>query len=87
MSALFAGGRILDWILLAMAAEAAVLWAVYRVSGRGLAPAALLPTIGAGFFVMLSMRLALGGGAWLLVGLALLAALGLHVLDLGVRWR
>jgi hypothetical protein len=87
MSWLFAGGRILDFILLAMLVEAGVLWGIYRRFGRGLAPAALLPTIGSGFFVMLSMRLALGGAAWTLVALALLGALALHLVDLTVRWR
>jgi hypothetical protein len=87
MNWLFAGGRILDVVLLGMAAEAGVLWGLYRRLGRGLPPAAFLPTIGSGFFVMLSMRLALGGAAWTLVALSLLAALGLHGLDLAVRWR
>ena len=51
----------LDCILAGMAAEAVLLTLLYRRTGRGIAPGALLPNLFAGATLLLAMRLALGG--------------------------
>jgi hypothetical protein len=87
MSALFAGGWILNWILLGMVAEAGVVWAAQRFGAGGAARGKLLPTIGSGCFVMLAMRLGMGGAWWGFIAAALLGGLVLHVADIAGRWR
>jgi hypothetical protein len=86
VDALFAGGRVIDLILVLMAVEGLVLGWLYRKTGRGIAPVRLWPNLLAGAFLMLALRAALtdsGSAAiasWLVLGLA-----G-HVVDLGLRW-
>lgn len=86
MDALFAGGRVIDLILLLMAIEGLALGWLHHKTGLGIAPARLWPNLLAGAFLMLALRAALtdaGGAAiasWLVLGLA-----G-HLLDLGLRW-
>ena len=77
----------IDWILAGMAAEAALLALLYRRTGRGIGPAALLPTLLAGAMLLLGMRLALAGAGWGWVSACLLAGLAGHLGDLRQRWR
>lgn len=76
----------LDGILAGMAAEAILLTLLYRRTGRGIAPDALLPNLFAGATLLLAMRLALVGAWWGWVSLALLAGLAGHLADLRQRW-
>jgi len=78
---------LLDLILAAMVMEGLALAGIYVWRGRGLAPAAFLPTLLAGMGLLLAMRLALTHGWWGLAPAALLAALVFHVADLAGRWR
>jgi len=87
MTALFASGRIIDWILAGMILEGCVLAALYGRSGRGVAPRLLLPNLASGMCVLLAMRLVLGGAWWGFVSAALLFALIFHVRDLTGKWN
>jgi hypothetical protein len=87
MADFFASGRVVDLILILMLAEALVVLAWWRRTGRGLAPAAFLPFLLAGGCLMLALRAALVGAAWPWMALALLGALLAHLLDLRRRWR
>jgi hypothetical protein len=78
--------HVLDLILLAMLLEGAGLVLLYRLRGRGIAPAALLPNLASGMCLILAMRLYASGVAWPFVSLALLGALGLHVIDVRAKW-
>ena len=64
MAELFASGRLVDLILVIVAIEAAVLVIDWRSSGRGVAPGDLLPSLCAGAFLLLALRLSLGGAGW-----------------------
>ncbi|MCA0303930.1 MAG: hypothetical protein LCH95_16110 [Proteobacteria bacterium] len=87
MQELFASGRIIDLILVLMVAEAAVLGLLYRRTGRGLPPRALVSVLLAGGFLMLALRAALTGAAWPWIGLFLGLGLVAHLADLAGRWR
>lgn len=86
MTALLAHGRVLDFILAAMACEGVALTMLWRGAGRGVAPSALLWNLGSGMCLLAAMRLALAGAWWGLVSAALLGALALHVADLRRQW-
>ena len=86
MSALLAGGWVLDFILAAMAVEGVGLVLLWRLRRRGIRPSALLWNLGAGMCLLLAMRLSLGGVRWGFVSASLLGALVLHVGDVRRRW-
>ena len=56
MNELFATGRIIDPILALLAAEGLYLYFHWRATGRGLPPAAFLPTLVSGMFLLLAVR-------------------------------
>ncbi|WP_439595410.1 hypothetical protein [Falsiroseomonas sp.] len=87
MAEFFASGRVADLVLAVLVAEAALLFAWHRRSGRGLRPAALAGLVLPGVAFALALRAALTGAGWGLVAAALLAALATHVFDLAVRLR
>ena len=81
-----------DAILALVPLEALALLLWHRRTGRGLAPAAVIGNLGAGFCLAAALRCALLGGtpsASLQAGIAaLLAAAGLaHLADMAARWR
>ncbi len=87
MSALFASGRIVDFILLLTVAEALVLLWYRRRAGRGPAAADFISSLIAGAALLVTVRLALTGSWWGWMALSLLAALAAHLDDLRRRWR
>ena len=87
MAELFASGRLVDLILVLTAIEAACLVLYWRSRGRGIAPLDLLPNLFAGAFLLLALRLALGGAGWELSCGSLAAAGMSHIIDIGRRWR
>jgi len=87
VSGLFESGRIIDAILVLVAAEAAVLVALHLRTGRGPAPSALLSNLAAGLFLLLALRAALADLSWVWVALPLAAALAAHVSDQRLRFR
>lgn len=87
MTAWMASGRVLDLILVMMLAEGVALVALFRLTGRGVAPGGLLANLASGMCLLLAMRLGLAGAWWGWVSAALLGALGCHVTDLRRQWR
>ena len=83
---LFAGGRIIDWVVGLVALEAVALLAWRAATGRGPAPLALIGNLLAGMFLLLALRNALIGDSGVRIGLCLLGALGAHRADLAGRW-
>lgn len=87
MAAFFASGHVADLILLVLLAEAVVLLAWRRRTGRGPAPRAVLALVLPGAALVLALRLALTGAWWGWIGLALFGALITHLYDLAQRSR
>jgi hypothetical protein len=87
MAELFASGRLVDLILVLTAIEAACLIVYWRSRRRGIAPIDLLPNLFAGAFLLIALRLALGGAGWQLCCGSLAAAGLAHIFDLVRRWR
>ncbi|MCJ2067511.1 hypothetical protein MKK75_01625 [Methylobacterium sp. J-030] len=81
----FASGRIVDGILLLVAAEALVLAWLSRRGGPPLAT--LLANLASGAALMLALRAALTGAGWFAVAGWMLAGLVAHSADLGLRFR
>ena len=86
MAELFASGRIIDLILLLVAAEAGLLW-LYARRGQGPAFVALAPTLASGALLLLALRAAIADTWWGWIALPLSLALVTHIIDLGQRWR
>lgn len=87
MAELFASGRLVELILGIVAVEAALLLIVWRSKGRGVSPGDLLPNLCSGAFLLLALRLSLGGVGWEWCCVSLAAAGALHLVDLNRRWR
>lgn len=85
MADLFATGRIVDILLLFVAIEVAVLYALRRRIGLDVPQ--ILANVAAGLFLMLALRVALTGGSWTWIAAALFAALLAHAADLATRAR
>jgi hypothetical protein len=87
MAELFASGRLVELILALVAIEVALLLILWRSKGRGVSPGDLLPNLCAGAFLLLALRLSLGGAGWKLCCGSLAAAGASHLIDLNRRWR
>lgn len=87
MAALFASGRVVDLILGLTLLEGLALALLHRRTGRGVAPADLVPNLLAGACLLLAVRGALTGAWWGWVALLLAASLLAHLADLRRRWR
>ena len=87
MAELFAGGHLVDGILVLVLVEVVALVLLWQRTRRGIAPADLIPNILAGAFLLLALRLALGGAGWMVCSAALAAAGIAHLVDLHCRWR
>jgi hypothetical protein len=87
MAELFASGRLVELILVLVAIEVALLLIFWRSKGRGVSPGDLLPNLCAGAFLLLALRLSLGGAGWQLCCGSLAAAGASHLIDLNRRWR
>ncbi len=84
---LVTGGLFVDIILAFMVAEGLALVAYHHMTGRGIAPAAVIANLLAGGGLLLALRAMLGG--WGLPAIAACFALSLaaHLTDLQRRWR
>jgi hypothetical protein len=87
MAELFASGRLVDLILTVVALEAVGLLWYWRSTGRGVAAIDLLPNLCAGTFLLLALRVTLGGGGWMMACGCLAVAGVAHLIDLSRRWR
>lgn len=83
----FSSGHVVDLILGLLLAEAALLVAWRRRSGRGVPLPGLLAFLLSGGCLMLALRVALTDGWWGWIGLSLAAAGAAHVFDLRSRWQ
>jgi hypothetical protein len=79
-------GRIVSIMLAVLLLEAALLLALFRMRGKGIAPRALLINLGAGGSLMVALYCALTAADWRLLALSLVASLCFHVADLRARW-
>jgi hypothetical protein len=87
MDALFASGRVVDLILLMVAAEVLAVVGWHRWTGRGgLALGELICLLLPGVFLLAALRGALVGAWWGWIAAWLLAALAAHLGDLARRW-
>ena len=87
MTALYASGAVVPFILAGIAVEAAALALLFWRTGRGIPPAVLLPNLAAGACLIAAAGAALRGSWWGWVGALLLAGGVLHVVALRGRWR
>jgi hypothetical protein len=85
MAELFASGRIVDLILVLMAAEAIVAVALYRRRGGRQQLASLLFYLASGACLLLALRFALIQGWWGWIALCLSAAFIVHLTELRRR--
>jgi hypothetical protein len=87
MIAFLNSAHVVDLVLAIVAAEGLALMLHWRITGRGVAPAQLLPNLLAGALLLLALRLALSDLSWPW-HTACLAAAGLaSAADLRQRWR
>ena len=78
--------RIIDAIIVLLALEMAVL-ALYRRQRReGMPLREMLAFCGAGFAMLIALRILAGGGTFIAFGAAMLASLVLHVIHISQRW-
>jgi hypothetical protein len=87
VSGLFASGRIVDFVLLLVAAEAAALAWHSRRTGRGVPANEALAFLLSGACLLLALRAALAGRSWVWIAAPLAAAGVAHLVDLRLRWR
>ena len=87
MAGIFTSGQIADIILALVVLEAVALIAYWRVTGRGIAAADLLPNLAAGACLLLALRTAITGAGWIWTAAFLAAALVAHLADLARRWH
>jgi hypothetical protein len=85
LEALFASGRIVTLILVAVAIEAAVLLWLLRHAGR--LAFGVAANLAAGACLLLAVRSALVGAPWQATALWIALSLPAHVLDLWLRLR
>jgi hypothetical protein len=83
----FAGGRVIDLILVLVVIEGAALALWRRWSGTGPGLKGMAANLLSGACLLLAVRAALTDVAWEWVAVALLGSLLAHVADLYGRWR
>ena len=81
------GPLVVDIAIAFITLETLSLWALHKISGRGLALADYLLTILSGACLMLALRCALTPDGWPGMALFLIAAGLAHGADLRARWR
>ncbi|MBK1693060.1 hypothetical protein CKO33_12960 [Ectothiorhodospira mobilis] len=87
MTAFFASGHAVDLILVLMALEGGWLMGYHHRTGRGLSIPAVLALLLPGAALLLALRVALTGGAWIWIAFWLIVSLAIHFLDLRNRLR
>ena len=86
MAELFASGRVVDLILIAICIEALLLWSLRR-HRRGPGVADWLPNLVSGAALLLALRLTIAQVAWYWVAALLALALLCHLADMQRRLR
>jgi hypothetical protein len=78
---------LVDVVLGMTALEAVALLVWCARTGSGIRASDLLPNLAAGAFLILGLRLAIGGHEWYAIAPCMLASLGAHLVDLARRWQ
>ena len=86
LESLMTSGRIVFVMGAFVALEVVLLVSLWRRTGRGVPPRALLMNIGAGGSLMLALYTVAVGAGTPATALCLLGSLVFHVADLGQRW-
>lgn len=81
------GAHAVDLILGIVAVELIAITFYWRTTGRGIAPARLLPNLAAGALLLLALRLCLSGYSWPWTAACLALAGIANVADLRQRWQ
>ena len=84
---LVASGRFVDAILIFMALEGIALIAYQRVTGRGIAPLAVIANLLAGGGLLLALRATITGAGWPVIAACMGLSFAAHLADLQRRWR
>lgn len=84
---LIESGRIIDFILLMVVAEALLLIVVHKWSGMGPKPSRLIPNLAAGGSLLFAVKAALADAGAMTIAAILLVSLIAHVWDLAMRWN
>ena len=87
MNEWFTDGRIVEWILLLIAAEAVIFSALVLIWRKRLPLTGLLLNLLAGACLLLALRVVLLGENWVMAAFWLGAAFVAHALDLLLRLR
>ncbi|MFK8051447.1 MAG: hypothetical protein AB8F65_00625 [Woeseiaceae bacterium] len=87
MKAWITSGSIVDLMLIVVALEIGALITYRMITGKGLAPLAILLNIGAGGSLMVALKLKYIEASWHWIAASLIAALLFHVSDLAYRWQ
>lgn len=82
---LFTSGRIIDLILVLVAAETVLLASAGRRLGYDRLWADVAPTLASGVLLLVTLRLVIAGSWWGWVASTLLLALAAHLVDLYMR--
>ncbi len=82
-----AGGHFVDALIAFTLIEAALLLVYRRRTGKGVAAGDFLANLVSGLCLMLALRAALAGAAWIWILLAVTAAGLAHGIDLWRRWQ
>jgi hypothetical protein len=91
IGAFFSSGHAADLVLFFIVIEG--VWLIvrqrhrHRQSGRGLNAQQVILSLLPGFCLVLALRVALVGGWWGWIGVALIVSLVAHLLDMRERWR
>jgi hypothetical protein len=87
MSVVIDSATLVDVVLGMTVLEAVALLVWCSRTGTGIRAPDLLPNLAAGAFLILGLRLAIGGLEWYVIAPCLLASLGAHLVDLARRWH
>lgn len=83
----FASGRVVTIVLVLTAIEFLALAWHHRRTGRGVPPGVLARLLIPGVLLILALQIALTGGAWYWMALALIGSLICHLDEVRRRWR
>ena len=86
MEQLLLSGRLIDLILLLIAAEAVGIFLLHRLDRRRPGPRDLYPNLASGAALMYAVKLALQGAAWYALAACLALAFLAHLTDLSLRY-
>ena len=86
IESLIASGLLIKWVLFLVVVEGFLLMLFWRMTGKGIAPLALLFNLGAGGSLMLALHAVLTQQSHSVVAIWLISSLLFHVCDMAYRW-